>query len=150
VRADDDLGLAMLWKVDGDGRHSLVWEIPRNAARGTYRLVVTAKQYRLQSTEFAVVDSTALAVTPQPAGDGRIGVALEYPEARRDVDLTWRPRRASAGAVRFRVGGRTLRATRARDGVFSVPAPAGAPVSVEAGAARDRWGNRNGAAVSLR
>ena len=29
-RADDDLGLAMLWKVDDDGVHDAQWEVPRD------------------------------------------------------------------------------------------------------------------------
>ena len=41
----------MLWKVDDEGRYSVQWEIPRDAPRGTYRLLVTAKRYRLASRQ---------------------------------------------------------------------------------------------------
>jgi hypothetical protein len=75
---------------------------------------------------------------------------LEYPRARRDVDLTWRPDRASGGAVHFNVGGRPVRVTRRRAGTFTVDAPAGTPVSVEPGRAIDRFGNANGQALTLR
>jgi hypothetical protein len=78
-----------------------------------------------------------------------VAVVLEYPDAIRDVDLTARPKRATGGVVRFRVGRKTVRVRR-RGQVFSVPAPAGAPVSIEPGAARDSFGNFNGARFELR
>jgi hypothetical protein len=52
------------------------------------------------------------------------------------------------GVVRFRVGGETVVA-RSRGTVFEVARPDGGAVSVPAGAARDRHGNRNGAGVTL-
>jgi hypothetical protein len=67
----------------------------------------------------------------------------------RDVDLTARPRFATGGTIRFRVGGKVV-AVRRRGTTFSVPAPAGTPVSVERGGARDAYGNFNGARVDLR
>ena len=60
VTQDSDLGLAMLWKVDGEGRHTVAWEIPLDAPRGTYRFVVTAKRYRLTSRTFQVRGTGAL------------------------------------------------------------------------------------------
>jgi len=39
---------------------------------------------------------------------------------------------------------------RARRGLFEVPAPAGASVVLRRGAARDRFGNRNGNRLVLR
>ena len=151
VRADDDLGLAMLWRVDDAGRYALQWEIPRAAPRGTYRLVVEAKRYRLVSREFAVNGSDDLRITRVPAGRGRVAVAVQYPEAVRDVDLTYRPEAVSGGAVRFRVGDRTVRVSRPRgESTFSVAAPQGVPVSIEPGGARDRFFNVNGERVELR
>jgi hypothetical protein len=102
-RVDDDLGLAMMWKVDANGRYDAAWEIPRNAPTGTYRLRVTAKRYELISRSFTVQPSQSLTLVP--AGDGRF--RLRYPPAERDVDLTWRPEYAD--------GGRTVTAAEASD-----------------------------------
>lgn len=82
------------------------------------------------------------------ASPERVAVSLDYPLAVRDVDLRYRPTSARGGVVRFRVGGRMV-AVRSRGTVFEVPRAPGQPVSVPTGAARDRHGNRNGAAISL-
>jgi hypothetical protein len=150
VRADDDLGLAMLWQVDDTGRYEAKWEIPLSARGGRYRFVVRAKRYRLASRAFRVVGSRALAVQEVAAKPGRVAVALAYPQPRRDVDLTWRPQRATGGVVVFKVGDRRVRVKRKRGRTFSVAAPAGVPVSIAARGARDRWRNANGAPVKLR
>jgi hypothetical protein len=141
--ADSDLGLAMLWRVGDDGVYDAAWEVPRDAPTGTYRLVVTAKRYRLQSVAFAVRPATALKAVATDTG-----VALEYPAAVRDVDLTYRPLRAPLGSVRFRVGNRTVRVAGKGRRVARVPA--GSAVTVPAGAVRDRWGNANANALTLR
>ena len=157
VSQDSDLGLAMLWKVDhpqgvagGSGRYSVGWEIPLDAPRGTYRLLVTAKRYSLASRSFRVAGTGAVDVVPVPARPGRVAVGLQYPGAVRDVDLTHRPQFARGGVVRFRVGGRTVRVKRTKGRFFSVRAPAGVPVSVPASAARDRFGNVNARARAIR
>ena len=151
VRADDDLGLNMLWKVDPAGRHTAEWEIPLSAPSGAYRFVVEAKRYRLTSTTFRVQRTSALRVVATPAAAaGRVAVVLTYPQAVRDVDLTWRPRHANGGTVPFRIGSRTVRVSRRAGNVFSVAVPPGASVSIPAGAARDRHGNVTGNAVTLR
>jgi hypothetical protein len=149
VRVDDDLGMSMLWKVDDAGRYDAQWEIPLDAPLGTYRLVVTAKRYRLTSAPFLVEGAASLKAVELPAPAGRVAVALEYPDAIRDVDLTARPKRATEGVVRFRVGSKTVRVRR-RGSIFSVPAPAGVPVTIARGGARDGYGNFNGASVTVR
>ena len=78
----------------------------------------------------------------------RVAVSLGYPAAVRDVDLLYRPPSARGGVVRFRVGGRTI-TVRSRGTLFEVSRTPGQRVSVPAGAARDRHGNRNGAAIGL-
>ena len=148
-RFDSDLGLAMLWEVDDSGLHRAKWEVPRDAPRGAYRFVIQAKRYRLVSNPFTVADSSALTVREVPAAAGQLAVVLEYPAARRDIDLTWRPERAAGGAVQFNVNGQPVRVTRRRAGTFTVDAPAGTPVSVEPGRASDRFGNTNSQAVTL-
>jgi hypothetical protein len=125
-RYDDDLGLAMLWKVDADGVHDAQWEVPRMAPAGTYRLVVTAKRYRLESKPFAVRPSTKLKLVQE--GDR---VSAEYPAAVKDVDLTYRPRTAPLRSVRF--GKRTVKAKGHRT-----------VRGTGATAATDRWGNTTG------
>jgi hypothetical protein len=54
VRADDDLGLNIVWTVDGSGRYTARWEVPASAPAGTYRLVIAANRYRLESRPFTV------------------------------------------------------------------------------------------------
>jgi neutral ceramidase len=150
VRVDDDLGLAMLWKVDGSGRHDAEWEIPLDAPVGVYRFVVTAKRYRIESPTFKVAPGSSLKVVEVAAPAGRVAVTLEYPDAIRDVDLTARPKHAVGGAVRFRVGDRVVEVRRRRGTIFSVAAPAGVPVSVLGGGGRDTRGNYNRAPLKLR
>jgi neutral ceramidase len=147
---DTDLGLAMLWRADDQGRYEVTWEVPLTAPTGTYRLAVTATRYELASEPFHVTPSTALTVVPAPAPAGRVGVSLAYPKARIDVDLTARPRAASGGVVQFGVGSRTVAVSHRKGTGFSAAAPAGAAVTIAAGAARDRWGNTNAAPVTLR
>ena len=151
VGEDSDLGLAMLWTVDGEGRYAVKWEIPRDARRGTYRLLVTGKRYQLASRQFRVFGSSALKVTRLDAPAGRYSVALAYPDAVRDVDLTHRPQFADGGQVRFNVGGRPVTVKRrAGTASFTVKASAGTPVTVSPLAARDRFRNGNGASFSSR
>ena len=146
----DDLGLAMLWKVDEDGVHEAFWEIPINAPRGTYRFVIRAKLYRLVSSSFRVRRSNALTLAESDAPSPRLAVSLLYPQPIRDVDITSRPQAASGGVVRFNVGGREVRVKRRRSGTFEVRAPGGQRVFVAAGKARDRYGNVAGNALELR
>jgi hypothetical protein len=149
VKVDDDLGQAMLWKVDDSGRYDAEWEIPLSTPMGRYRLVVTANRYRVESAPFFIEGAKTVKVVEVPAPAGRVAVALEYPDAIRDVDLTDRPKRASGGTVVFRVGKKKV-TVRRKGSTFSVPAPAGTPVSVARKAARDSYGNFNGEAVKLR
>jgi hypothetical protein len=146
---DSDLGLGMLWKVDDQGNHSALWEVPRKARAGRYRLRVRAKQYRLTSRSFRVRASRRLGVRQAAASrPGHVAVTLDYPQPVRDVDLRHRPPSARGGVVRFEVDGETV-VVRSRGTVFEVARPPGASVSVPAGAARDRHGNRSGTAVTL-
>ena len=149
MRYDSDLGLAMLWTVDAEGRHAVQWEIPRNAPRGRYRLLVTGKRYTLASHPFRV-SARPLVLVAVPTRPGSLGVGLKYPGAVRDQDLTHRPVYARGGVVRFRVGGRTVTVRRSKTRFFSVKAPPGVPVSVPARGARDLPGNFNASALRLR
>jgi neutral ceramidase len=148
---DTDLGLRILWDVDSSGTYRAYWEVPPSAQRGSYRFVVTANRYGLVSRGFKVVPSTGLIVSPfggrLPAGF--LGVTLSYPKAVPEQDLTYRPP-IDGGGVAFRVaaGKRTVHALHGQ--VFSVSAGKSAAVIVPAGAARDRWGNRNGEPLTLR
>ena len=151
VRYDDDLGFAMLWRVDANGRHDAFWEVPRFAPLGTYRFVIQGKRYRLTSREFRVGRARTLTVRQVPAPHGYSAVVLEYPEAVRDEDITTRPKFADGGAVTFRVAGRPVRVTRRREDVeFTVRVSGGQPVFVDPGSARDRHGNVNGQGLALK
>ena len=147
--AASDLGLAMLWTVDGSGAYEASWEVPRNAPTGVYRFVVRAKRYRLASRRFRVIAARSLQVREVPATPGRVAVELAYPEAVRDRDLTYRPPAASGGSVRFEVDGRSVLVRRREGTSFSVTAPPGTGVSVPPGAARDRHGNYAAAGLRL-
>jgi hypothetical protein len=83
--------------------------------------VVTANHYRVVSASFSVVAATTLSVEQTAAG----AVRVRYPDAVVEKDITFRPAVAD---------GATLRRSGAQ---------------VAAGAARDRYGNCNGAAVTL-
>jgi hypothetical protein len=151
VPYDSDLGLAMLWRADSEGRHDAFWEIPRYTPLGTYRFVIQAKRYRLVSNQFQVGRAGTLAVRQVAAPHGYSAVVLEYPEAVRDVDITTRPKFADGGAVTFRVGSRKVRVTRGKDDVdFTVRVPGGVPVFVDAGSAKDRHGNVNSTGLALK
>jgi Neutral/alkaline non-lysosomal ceramidase, N-terminal len=115
---------------------------------GGYRVRGRAKQYRLTSLSFRVRPSRRIDVHQVAASPGHVAVTLGYPQPVRDVDLRYRPPSARGGVVRFRVNGETV-VVRSRGTVFEVARPDGATVSVPAGAAGDRHGNRNGAAVTL-
>ena len=148
VRADDDLGLAMLWQVDDNGLHQAQWEISRAMPVGLYRLVVRAKRYRLESDSFNVRPRTDLRFEQRNASAGRVAVSMLYPEAVRDVDLTYRPRTAKFNIVRFRVGSRVVRVRAHGRRVVSVKVPAGQKVSVLA--ANDVHGNLSAGPLELR
>lgn len=147
-RADSDLGLAMLWTVEPDGLHRVRWEIPLRARPGRYRLVVTAKRYRLASRTFRV-RPRGLPLASVVAGPGRVAVRLGYPGAVENRDLTFRPAHPRGGRVRFRIGRRTVTVRRRRAPLFSVRARSGTVVTVRRGAARDRYGNRNAAPLTI-
>jgi neutral ceramidase len=128
----DDLGLEILWRVDDSGRYSAEWQVPLAQRVGRYRFVVTANRYRLASRSFRVRPSNALIV--KALGGGR--VSLSYPPVDALADLTSRPAHPDGGQVA---------GVRRRGGhVFKLPAGAAVPK----GAARDRYGNRNGAALT--
>jgi hypothetical protein len=137
VPVTDDLGLQILWRVDGQGGYDAEWEVPRDATLGRYRFVVTANRYKLTSAPFGVAPSRALTVERVPGG-----VALAYPPARENVDLTDRPRYATGGRVTFLVDGRRRVTVRhIRGTVFALPA--GGTVEVRPDEARDLDGNTN-------
>jgi neutral ceramidase len=146
--AADDLGLEVLWSVDGSGDYQARWEVPLDAPAGTYELVISANHYRLQSAPFTVAPSAALSVAraAAPAGGG-LTVTLDYPTAAYEHDYTYRPRSASGGRLRATVNGRTV-TVAGRAGAFLIPATPGDSVSVAAGAAQDDYGNTNATAFS--
>lgn len=146
VLAASDLGLQVLWGVDGDGVYTAQWEIPLNARLGAYRFVVRGNRYRLVSRSFSVLASRALTVVQ----DGTRAVRLEYPRAVVEKDVTYRPERAAGGAVRFSAGARSATARRRHAPHWSVPGRLHGTVIVRPGAARDRFGNTNGDAFTLR
>jgi neutral ceramidase len=82
-----DLGLQIIWSVDDNGLYSARWEVPLSQPTGSYRFIVTAKKYQLQSKAFQVVRSTSLEAT----SDGR----LRYPAPVVNKDITYRPQFAS-------------------------------------------------------
>ena len=98
-------------------------------------MVVRAKRYTLTSRSFAVRPARSLRVRRVSTGPGRAAVSMDYPQAVRDRDLTWRPRSASGGIVSYRLGNRTASVRQRRGTVFPVPAGA------RDVRGRDRFGN---------
>lgn len=137
-----DLGLEILWSVDGDGLYTARWEVPLDAQLGTYRFRVTANRYRLRSAPFRVRPSTELEPRVAATAAGRATVRLRYPAAVPERDLTHRPARARGGRIAYRLGGQGEVVERRRARGFRIRGPAGASVTIPAGAARDRFGNR--------
>jgi neutral ceramidase len=139
----DDLGLQIIWSVDGTGLYTAKWEVPLSAQPGNYRFVVSAKKYQLSSKAFAVAPSQALEAKQ---ADGV--VRLAYPKPVVNVDITYRPEFASGGGTaRFLVDGKPRVVKATKGGGFRFPA--GTKVELPAGAARDRYGNTNGNAQTL-
>jgi hypothetical protein len=146
--ADDDLGLRILWTVGSNGRYDAQWEPALNAPQARYRFLVTANRYRLASRPFTLWPSRSLGLHRLPAPSGRVTLELLNHPAVIERDLTYRPRVAAGDTLVVRVGTRRLR-VRARRGRFTFAARAGTRVVVPTGAARDRYGNFNGRALSL-
>jgi hypothetical protein len=161
---DDDRGLRILWRVDDDrpqelgipvlragrrGTYRAWWEPPRHAPAGSYRFVVTATRYRLASLPFRLRPSRSLRVARLRARPGLVALALRYPAAVPERDLTIRPGRARRGTVTVIAGGRRRVLALGEGGVLLLR-PRGAPVRVPAGGARDRFGNTNGRAFVAR
>ena len=143
------LGLAMLWEVDDAGRSTARWEVPRNQPPGVYRFLITAKRYTLPSAQFKVSSSRALTVASVGRSAKGVTIELRYPEAKENVDLTYRPPAATGGTVRAVVGGKAV-TVRSRKGTrLRVPAAAGEPVVIGRGAATDRDANRNANALTV-
>jgi neutral ceramidase len=146
-RATDDLGLQILWSVEGN-RYRAIWEPSHRARAGRYRFRITANRYRLVSRPFRVRRTEELlphVVAVKPRG---VVIALLYPKAVENADFTWRPARAARGTLIAEVNGRRVK-VRGRRGVFLVPTPANAGVTIGQRAARDRFGNRNRSALAL-
>jgi neutral ceramidase len=151
LTVDSDLGLRILWYVNDDGTYRAFWEVPPTAAKGRYRFVITGNRYGLVSRAFKVIHSTALRVRRYNGRHprGTIGVTLAYPTAVVEQDLTYRPP-IRAGRVQFRVAGKKRTVRIRGGGVFFVNPGAGHGVLIPAGAARDRFGNRNAQPVTLK
>lgn len=148
-RADSDLGLRVLWAVDSDGRYLARWEAPLGAPLGRYRFRVTANRYRLVSRPFRLRPSRQLTPRVVRTRPGAAVLALTYPEAVENRDLTWRPRRAAGGRIVMLVDGRR-RVVATDERLFDIGARRGAEVVIRPGAARDRHGNRNARELRFR
>jgi hypothetical protein len=143
---DDDLGLRILWTVDGEGRYTARWEAPLTARPGRYRFSIQANRYRLRSDSFRLARSRELEAWRIERSPGRMVVELRYPEAVENEDLTWRPR--VARIRRADVGGR-VRKVRIDGRRLIITGKPGTRVTIERGALRDAHGNRNGNRLAL-
>ncbi|MEV4418650.1 neutral/alkaline non-lysosomal ceramidase N-terminal domain-containing protein, partial [Patulibacter sp. NPDC049589] len=149
VAADNDLGTAIAWRVDDRGGYRATWNPPETTPLGTYRFVITAPRYTLTSSGFALRASDALEIRPRSAPAGKAAVQVGFPLPVENVDLIARPTVLQAGTVDFRVGGTPVAATIGPNGVATVDRPAGATVTVPAGAAHDADGNTNAKAFTV-
>jgi hypothetical protein len=135
--------MQLLWSSDSNGHYRAQWEVPLAATPGRYRFLLTAKRYTLASHPFALAIGALLTPT---TSDG--AVRLAYPQPFLLNDWTYRPAATSGGSIAFLVDGRR-RLVRERIAT-SFPIPAGASVSIPAGGARDRYGNKNPRSVQIR
>ena len=122
----DDLGVQIVWRVDGSGVYTAQWEVPLDTATGSYDLMVTANHYTLTSAPFDVTPSTRLALSAQQPGSVHVG----YPAAVENTDVTARP---------VSVNGGTFQGTPFSGALISA-------TTVPAGAVLDAFGNCNGSA----
>lgn len=141
----DDLGIAIIWRVDDLGRYTAQWQVALSQRPGRYRFVITANLYRLVSTPFTVVRSRALAPKIVGRRGHRILLALVYPQINMLADLLDHPASAQGGRIVIHRRHETLVIHSRRDGVFAVPAGA----RIAAGAAADRFGNSTATAIQL-
>ena len=157
---DSDLGLSMLWYVDDGGAYTTEWEPSLRERKGRYRFSVHARHYRIKSKPFSLLPSKALVPKLTQASAGKVFFQLAYPKAiaHEDVgdkppdftaDLTARPLYAGGGQVKFLVDDKQVVVKAKHGGTFGVNAASGATIEIPKGAARDRFGNRNGKAVSF-
>jgi neutral ceramidase len=162
---DDDLGLDVLWLVDGD-TYQATWEVPIDAPRGKYRFHVTANRYEVASQPFQVAPITDVALAAATGRGGRPGVFAAYPPnlglsiavPPKDpgallgdgASIAWHPTQPHGGSVTFLVGGRKVRVRRKAGAGFSVKAPRGTSVEVPKYGLHDAYGNTNGDALRLR
>lgn len=51
-RHTDDLWLDVVWQLADGNRYTATWNVPKGTPDGTYRLVITARRYRLESSSF--------------------------------------------------------------------------------------------------
>ena len=114
-----------------------------SAVAGTYRFRITAKRYSAVSRRFVVTPGAI--VTPRVVGNA---VELGYPRPFLLNDWTYRPLDASGGSVTFLIGRR--RVVLRRRSATKFPIPLGSDVTIPAGGARDRYGNRNSLPVRVR
>lgn len=142
-KADDDLGVNILWKVDAEGHYAALWEAPRNTPLGRYRFVITANRYRLESKPFALRPARSLRARVIRSGGGSALIELRYPAPVENQDLTWRPRHAPGKRAELRIGHHSVAVKARGDSRFRISGRAGRTVVLPAGAARDRYGNRN-------
>ena len=158
--AQTDLGLQILWTVGDDGSYRAEWE-PSFATRlGRYRFVIHANRYLLRSHAFRLRPAKTLVLRRAESGPRQVAFTLAYPkphshEAVGDppgdlyADLTDRPATATVGHATVLVNGFPHLASL-RDGRFTVAAHRGDRIEVRRGAARDRYGNANRAAIRFR
>jgi hypothetical protein len=138
-----DLGVQIEWSSDAGGSYTAAWEVPLDATPGSYRFVVTAKQYRLASRPLRVAVGAIL--QPQVAAGA---VRLGYPQPFLLNDWTYRPLAAAGGTIAFRVNGHR-KLVRERS-TASFPIPAGASVVIPTRDTRDRYGNTNAQQIRVR
>ena len=53
-KVTNDLGTAIVWRLDDTNRYTANWTVPRKARAGRHRFKVKARQYRLKSKRFRV------------------------------------------------------------------------------------------------
>ncbi|HEY1593012.1 MAG TPA: neutral/alkaline non-lysosomal ceramidase N-terminal domain-containing protein [Solirubrobacteraceae bacterium] len=139
----NDLDVQIEWSSDKDGNYAAAWEVPLDATPGSYRFLVTAKQYRLSSSPFTL--NAGAILHPETSGNQ---VKLGYPQPFLLNDWTYRPLDAAGGTVTFIVDGHKKLVRERGSNGFAVPD--GSSVEIPAGGAHDRYGNTNAQPLDVR
>lgn len=159
-RVDSDLGLNITWRETSEGRYAARYDVPGDLPAGTYRLRVASARYDLPTRPFRVLADDdlvplGLTIARLRGGVTRLDLRAQVPAPDPARAIRFRAVSPQGGRATLRIGRTVLRArwSQARQ-AWTVRTRrrvrTGTPVVIRGGALRDRGGNVNGRAATLR